>query len=88
MLTLDDIKNGLEFLSKEEIENPKWTLDKMKMIHESLTDDNFMSYIMYMSLRPDLPEDDRDTCLKLIKIKRALENRKIEKECKHFRTIE
>lgn len=88
MLSLESIQEGLQYLSLDEVENPKWSLDNMKLIHESLTDDNFMSYIMYMSLRPDLPSDDKDTCLKLIKIKRALENRKMEKEYKHFKRPE
>ena len=88
MLTLEQIKDGLEFLSREEVENPKWSLENLQLIHSSLTDDNFMSYIMYMSLRPDLSDDEKDTCLKLIKIKRAIENRKIEKEYKHFKLPE
>ena len=86
MLTLERIQEGLEYYSKNEIEHPEWTLDKMKMIHESLTDDDFMSYIVYLSLRPDLPEDEKDTCLKLIKIKRALEHRDISKKYAHFRS--
>lgn len=85
MLTLEQIQEGLEYYSKNDIEHPEWSLDKMKMIHESLSDDNFMSYIVYLSLRPELPDDDKDTCLKLIKIKRALENRKINKKYSHFR---
>lgn len=88
MLTLEQIKEGLEFLTKDEVENPKWTLENLHLIHSSLTDDNFMSYIVYMSLRPDLPNDDRDTCLKLIKIKRALEERDIKKKYSHFRVAE
>jgi hypothetical protein len=86
MKSLEEVMKGLEFLSKEEVENPEWSLEKMQMIHQSLTDDNFLSYVVYLSLRPDLPEDDRDTCLKLIKIKRALENRDIQKQYKHFIT--
>ena len=85
MLTLEDIREGLEYYSKDEIENPKLTLEKMRMIHESLTDDSFLSYVMYLSLKPDIPDDERDTCLKLIKIKRAMEEREIKKKYSHFR---
>lgn len=88
MLSLEEVMKGIEYINKEEIENPEWTLDKMQMIHDTLSDDNFMSYIVYLSLRPDLPEEDKDTCLKLIKIKRALENREINKKYSHFKNIE
>lgn len=87
MKSLEEVMKGLEYLSKDDVENPVLTLDKMKMIHESLDDQNFLSYVMYLSLRPDLPEEDRDTCLKLIKIKRALENRDIQKHYGHFKTV-
>jgi len=88
MRTIEEVMRGLEYISKDDVENPVLTLEKMKLIHDSLDDENFMSYVMYMSLRPDLSEDERDTCLKLIKIKRALENRDVERNYSHFHTIE
>jgi hypothetical protein len=87
MKSLEEILQGLEYLSEAEVNDPKWTLESLKNFHQSLSDDNFLSYIVYLSLRPDLSDDDRDTCLKIIKIKNALEKREIQKKYSHFETV-
>ena len=84
MKSLEEILKGLEYLSTEDVDNPKWSLDSLTNLHESLTDGNFMSYIVYLSLRPDLSDEDKDTCMKIIKIKKALEDRDIRKKYSHF----
>ena len=87
MKTIEEILEGLEYLSQDQLDNPRWTLESLKNLHESLSDDNFLSYIVYLSLRPDLNDDDRDTCLKIIKVKNALEKRDIQKKYSHFETV-
>ena len=48
-----------------------------------------MTYISYLAIRKDdLSPDERDTIEKIIKIKRALERREINKRYGHFRLIE
>ena len=84
MKSLEETMKGLEYLSTEDVDNPKWSLDSLTNLHESLTDGNFMSYIVYLSLRPDLSDEDKDTCMKIIKIKKALEDRDIKKKYSHF----
>jgi len=77
--SIEEILKGLEYLSQEEVDSPKWTLDSLTNLHESLSDHNFLSYIVYLSLRTDLSDDDKDTIQKIIKIKKALEDREIKK---------
>ena len=84
MKSLEETMKGLEYLSTEDVDNPKWSLDSLTNLHESLTDGNFMSYIVYLSLRPDLSDEDKETCMKIIKIKKALEDRDIKKKYSHF----
>ena len=77
--SIEQLLQDLEYLSQNDIDNPKWTLDSLTNLHESLSDDNFMSYIVYLSLRNDLSDEDKDTIEKIIKVKRALEDREIKK---------
>lgn len=87
MKTLEEILKQLEYLTVEEVENPKWKLEDLTKLSTYLNDEDFLTYIVYLSLRPDLPPDDRDTCEKIIKVKRALEARDIAKKYNHFETI-
>ena len=58
-------------------------------IHPSLTEDNIITYISYLAIRKDdIEPDERDTIEKIIKIKRALEHREINKRYAHFTLIE
>jgi hypothetical protein len=61
----------------------------MTKLHPSLTEDNIMTYISYLAIRKDdITADERDTIEKIIKIKRALERREINKRYAHFTLIE
>ena len=82
--TIEQLLQDLEYLSEAEVNDPKWTLDSLTNLHDSLNDNNFMSYIVYLSLRNDLSDEDKDTIEKIIKVKRALEDREIKKRYSHF----
>ena len=84
MRTLEQIREGLEYLTEEQVTNPKWELDDLTKIHESLTEDDFFTYIVYQQFRPDLNEDEQDTIMKMCKIKKALADRDIKKQYAHF----
>ena len=89
MKTAEEILYMLEYLSHDYVEDPKWRLDDMTKLHPSLTEDNIMTYISYLAIRKDdITADERDTIEKIIKIKRALENREITKRYSHFTLIE
>lgn len=84
MRTLEQIREGLEYLTEEQVTNPKWELDDLTKIHESLTEDDFFTYIVYQQFRPDLNENEQDTIMKMCKIKKALADRDIKKHYAHF----
>jgi len=89
MKTAEEILYMLEYLSQDYVEDPKWRLQDMHKIHESLTEDNIMTYISYLAIKKDdITPDEKDTIEKIIKIKRALERREINKRYAHFTLIE
>ena len=89
MKTTEEILHMLEYLSQEYVEDPKWRLQDMVKLHQSLDENNIMTYISYLAIRKDdIDADEKDTIIKIIKIKRALENREINKRYGHFTLIE
>jgi hypothetical protein len=85
MKTAEEILYMLEYLSQDYVEHPKWRLEDMIKLHPSLDENNIMTYISYLAIRKDdITADDRDTIEKIIKIKRALERREINKRYAHF----
>ncbi len=89
MKTTEEILYMLEYLSKEYVDDPKWRLEDMIKLHPSLDENNIMTDISYLAIRKDdITADERDTFEKIIKIKRAIENREINKRYAHFTLIE
>jgi hypothetical protein len=89
MKTAEEILYMLEYLSQDYVDNPKWRLEDMTKLHTSLDENNIMTYISYLAIRKDdITPDEKDTIEKIIKIKRALERREINKRYAHFTLIE
>ena len=89
MKTTEEILHMLEYLSQDYVDDPKWRLEDMVKLHSSLGLDNIMTYISYLAIRKDdIDADEKDTIIKIIKIKRAIENREINKRYGHFTLIE
>lgn len=84
MKSIEEYLEMMEYLSLEDVENPKWKLQDLSKIHSSLNEKDYLSYLVYLILRPELPEDEKDTCRKLIKILQALEKREVNKRYNHF----
>ena len=87
MKSLEEILEQLEYLTVEDVENPKWKLEDLTKISPTLTEDNCLTYAFFLMLRNDLSDDEKDTVNKIIKIKRALEEREIKKKYSHFETV-
>ena len=89
MKTTEEILHLLEYLSKDYVDDPKWRLQDMTKLYSSLDENNIMTYISYLAIRKDdIDADEKDTIIKIIKIKRALEHREITKQYSHFTLIE
>ena len=89
MKTTEEILHMLEYLSQDYVDEPKWRLQDMNKLHSSLDENNIMTYISYLAIRKDdIEPDEKDTIIKIIKIKRALEHREITKRYGHFTLIE
>jgi len=84
MRTIEEYLEMTNYHTKDEVEHPQLTIEKMVNISPDLTPDNHLTYLLFLSLRPDLKEDEVIHYMKLSKIKRALEEREIDEQYKHF----
>ena len=87
MKSLEQILEDIQYLTEEDVTNPKWKLEDFVKISSTLTEDDYLTYIIYQQFRPDLSEDEKDTVNKIIKIKQALEKREIQKRYAHFKEV-
>lgn len=72
------ILESIEELTVEEVEHPKLKLEDLELIHRSLTLDNPLTYKVFLAKRDDLPEDEKDIILQIIK--RLENNEKVKYE--------
>lgn len=75
MSILENILNRIEYYKNNPIEQEiKVQPEDMVKIHPSLTEDNPMSYAFFLSMRPDLTDEEKHSILELITILREREN--------------
>jgi hypothetical protein len=85
MPTIEELLKKIEYLTVEQVENPKWELEDMHKIHPSLGADNYMTYVLFLYLRKhDLSPEEVQEYNKLIDVMKELENKEIEKAYGHF----
>lgn len=65
-MKIEEIMSKLQYLTIDKLENPKLELEDLKKISPCLNEDNYLTYIIYLQYRPDLPEDEKECILKLI----------------------
>lgn len=49
----------LGFLTESQLSEKKCSLEDIKRLSPKLTDDDYMLYLIYLQVRPDLPDDER-----------------------------
>lgn len=86
MKTLEEILSKMTYLTKEEVETPRWKLEGLSKLSSTLTEDNVQTYLFYLQLRPDLSEEERETVKEIIKANVELEQRELQTKYKHFET--
>jgi hypothetical protein len=74
----------IKYLTIDDVENPKIKFEDLEKFHPSLNEDNYLTYLFFLVLRPDLTETEKTHYKKMSLIKRALEKRDYEKQYKHF----
>lgn len=65
-MDLDNILHSIKELSKEEVVEKRIELDDLVNIHPSLTLDNPLTYMVFISKRPDLSDVDKNKLFKII----------------------
>ena len=84
MRTIEEYIEMTKYLTIEEVEQPKLTIEKMVNISRDLTEDNYFTYVLFIALRPDLSEEEVTYYTNLSRIKIALEERDVKEQYKHF----
>lgn len=83
-MKLEEIMQRLQYLTVDEVENPKLEVEHLKKISPCLDLDNWMTYIIFLQYRPDLPEAEREMYLQLIEALKQNERDLYERELKRF----
>lgn len=59
MSSIEEIQNIFGYISINEVETPKLTLQHLQRISPLLTENNYMTYQLFLQCRPDLSDDER-----------------------------
>jgi hypothetical protein len=83
-MSKEDFLNSISYLSLDDLNNNKVTLEKLKRIHPSLNDYSPLLYSIYLQSRPDLDQSEKEYYT--ILINKLLENEKkiVDKALKVF----
>lgn len=73
-MSKEDFLRSISYLTLEDISNNKVTLEGLKRIHPSLNDYSPLLYSIYLQLRTDLEQSEREYYLTIIN--KLLENEK------------
>lgn len=62
----EELLQKLEYLSIDQVQNPKLEVEDLIKISPTLHSDNPMTFMLYLHYRPDLPEDEKELIQNLI----------------------
>ena len=74
----------LGYYTSEDITNRKCTLDDILRLSPMLNENDYMLYVIYLNVRPDLPEDERLYYTELIHNLKEKENMNMHSMLKIF----
>lgn len=58
-MKLEELMFKLQYLTTEEVENPKLEIEHLARLSPTLHTDNPLTYIIFLAFRKDLPEEER-----------------------------
>lgn len=83
-MKLEEIMQRLQYLTIDEVENPKLEVEHIQKISPTLDLDNWMTYVIFLQYRQDLPEAEKEMYLQLIEVLKQNERDLYERELKRF----
>ena len=83
-MKIEEVMQKLQYLTVEQVTNPKVEVEDLTNISPYLHPDDYLTYIVFLSNRNDLPEDEKDMYKSLIKALKAKEDQEIEDALKRF----
>jgi hypothetical protein len=85
-MKLEELMFKLQYLTTEEVENPKLEIEHLTRISPHLHLDNPLTYIIFLNYRPDLPDEERELYLRIVKAFQDKEREEFEEALKRFET--
>lgn len=80
----EELLQKLEYLSIDQVENPKLEVEDLMKISPTLHSDNPLTFMLYLHFRPDLPEDEKQLIQNLITLLQRREQEGYESFLKLF----
>lgn len=72
---IEEILEKMNYLSVEEVQHPKLQIEDLVSLSPTLTLDNILTYILFLQLRKDLTEAEREAIEYIIKQLRERETK-------------
>lgn len=85
-MKLEQIMEKLQYLTVQEVENPKLEVEQLCKLSPYLHLDDYLTYIVFLQYRQDLPEDEKKWYLELIEALKNKEQQEYEEALKRFQT--
>ena len=86
--SIEDLLAKLEYITVDQLDNPRWELEDMVKIHPSLDEDNYLTYVIYLLMKEhELPEEQKEELKKMIEVMKEIEKKQIEKLYGNFEEV-
>ena len=70
----EELMQKMQYLTVEEVEHPKLEIEHLINISPTLHLDNYLTYIIYLQYRPDLPDDEKELIQNIITLLKKKED--------------
>ncbi len=85
-MKIEQIMEKLQYLTVQEVENPKLEVEQLSKLSPYLHLDDYLTYIVFLQYRQDLPEYEKKWYLDLIEALKEKERQEYEEALKRFET--
>ena len=85
-MKIEQIMEKLQYLTVQEVENPKLEVEQLSKLSSCLHLDDYLTYIVFLQYRQDLPEHEKKWYLDLIEALKEKEREEYEEALKRIET--
>lgn len=85
-MKVEELMMKLQYLTVQEVEDPKLEIEHLTRISPSLHPDNPLTYAIFLTYRQDLPEEERELYVRIMEALQNKENEEYQEALKRFET--